>query len=1631
MACMESRGPEKPLPELAGVRYCRRMVVLPGLLLCVLHSRTLDGDPAAGETLRFDHLTITNGLSQNTVIDIAQDRYGYVWLATEDGLNRFDGYEFKVFKNVPDDPRSISDNWILCLLVDREGTLWVGTANGGLNRYDAATETFRSFRHSPTDAGSLGADKVNGLCEDADGKIWAATWGGGLSCLDRKTGRFRNYTRDNTGPDGLRVDQLYVVSVDRKGVVWVGGNGYGLTSYDQASGRWRRYSEDPATSESISDNSVMCVWEDRENALWVGTANGGLNRMDRTTGKFTRFMHDEAASGTIGSNYVTRVLEDSRGNLWAATGSGGLNCLDRRTGKFVTYLHETYEPNSLSGNTLWCVFEDQAGVLWAGTEGYGASVYSRDKWKFTHYGRRPDDPDSLSSNAVWAMCEDTSGSVWVGTSLGLNLIDRVTGRVHQYLTQSTVPETLASRFIWALCTGRDGSLWVGTSRGLIRRDAATGAFQVYTGDPATSDVLDGVRVRALVEDSAGQVCIGTNTDGVIRLDPKTGHVRQFDNDASNPLSLSSGNVRSLYVDRRGKLWVGTTDGLNKLDTSTGICTRYLHDTGNPASISNDRIRGIYEDRTGNLWIGTNGGGLNRFDRSTGKFSVFLEKDGLPNNTVYGILEDDAGNLWLSTNRGISRYSPATGKFRNYDSGDGLQSDEFNVGASYRSSTGEMYFGGISGFNVFDPAQVRDNPHAPPVVLTSFKVFGKEAKLPEPPAMVREINLSWQDRFVSFEFAALDFSAPEKNAYACRLVGFDRDWIPCGQRRYINYTNLASGTYTLQVKAANNDGLWNENGLSIRLYNPPPPWRTWYAYLGYVLAGGLLIFGYVHLKTREHAREIARQRRLVEELRKIDQMKDEFLANTSHELRTPLNGIIGLAEAMVDGATGQLPGPATANLSMITSSGKRLLSLINDILDYSRLRHRDVVLSPVPLDLRVAVDSVFAFTRPLAATKGIELINDVPETAPLAEADGNRVQQILFNLVGNAIKFTESGHVRATAAERDGMLEICIEDTGTGVPPEKCEVIFESFEQVDATPAREHGGTGLGLSITKNLVELHGGRIRVESAAGKGSKFLFTLPMSREEARVRPSRPADVLNPEVVVPGGALPAHDASVPAVASGEGVAVADVLAQGESLSSILGPDDLGQVSVLVVDDEPVNLQVLFSQLSLRRYTVTTATSGADALKALESGQGFDLVILDIMMPRMSGYEVCRKIRERYTLFETPVLLLTARSQPLDIIQGFEAGANDYVVKPFDKNELLARVKTMVTLKRAVGQALSTAEKLVSEQRDHMLSETLRSVGKTLNSSLDLTEVLEQLLRGLRSIISYESAAVLLRCDQALQIVASAGFRVDEESRRDIQILPGSIFDELARVLRSCMFEDVRDDSRFADLARRTQGPVRAWVIAPLLCKGTMVGVLAVASEQAGVYDDRDLSLANTFAEQAAIAIENARLFGEVKRLSTHDTLTGVCARRHFFELADREHQRAKRYGAGLVVMMADIDNFKQINDTHGHICGDEVLKVVASRLLKCVRATDVIGRYGGEEFAIVLSDLRSDEVEELARRIVTTISDEHVLTAEAGPLHMTISLGVAAMRAPDASLASLIGRADTAMYVAKRNGKNRYELG
>jgi signal transduction histidine kinase/serine phosphatase RsbU (regulator of sigma subunit)/ligand-binding sensor domain-containing protein len=1220
-------------------------------------------------TLRFVRISVDQGLSQATVRAILQDRHGFLWVGTHDGLNRYDGYTFTVYKHNPADPRSLGNNWILSLYEDKAGNLWIGTDSGGLNLFERDTETFKRYTHTPNDPTSLSHDRVWAITEDQAGTLWVGTYGGGLNRFDREKGTFTHYKRDRANLQSLSTNYIFSLLPDPSGDLWVGTESGGLDRLQKGTSTFVHYRSDPANPHSLSHNNVRSLHLDRSGTLWVGTQEG-LNKFDRASQTFTRYVRDPKNPQSLSQNTVTSILEDSIGTLWIATHGGGLNRFDRETETFSYYQNKPTDPTSLSGDLLWTLYEDRAGTLWIGTA--GNALNKRTRAKFSHYAQDPAHPGGLPFSYTTMLYADSSDTVWIGSrDSGFCRFEPNDGAATCYSRDLKTPKSLSENFVTAMVEDRDGVLWVGTlGGGLNRFDRTTATFTHYRHNRADPKSLSHDIIFALLEDQSGNLWIGTLGSGLDRFDPASHTFVHYTHNPDDPRSLGANGVLSLHEDQSGALWVGTYEGgLNRFDRDSGTFTRFTAEPANPRSLSNNTITSIYEDASGALWL-TTLDGLNRFDKKTGTCKQYREADGLANNVTYGVLADGQGNLWISTNKGLSKLDPRTDTFRNYDVSDGLQSNEFNQAAYCRTKRGEMFFGGINGFNVFRPEEVKDNPHAPPMAITAFKKFDRTVPLREIASPNGELVLSFSDNFFAFEFAALDYASPAKNQYAYKLEGFDPDWIQCGTRRYASYTNLDPGEYVFRVKGSNADGVWNEAGTAVKIIILPPLWRTWWAYGFYLLLIGGAIVGTIRYQTRK----LERERHVAEQLRKADKLKDEFLANTSHELRTPLTGIIGLAESLIDGATGSLPDATKKNLALITSSGKRLAHLVNDILDFSRLKHRDLVLQKQPVDLRTLTDVVLTLSHPLVMGKPLGLKNDIESGIPLVDADETRLQQIMHNLVGNAIKFTESGSVTVSARAASDFVEVTVADTGIGIPPEKIDDIFQSFEQVDTSITRRYGGTGLGLAVTKQLVELHGGEIRAESTLGEGSRLIFTLPVSREQ--VAPNE-----NAAGPVPGLAhIQADDRVQSATALADPIVGADHPTNGEG-------------RIMAVDDEPINIQVLTNLLALERYTVVPALSGADALRKLDELESKpDLVLLDVMMPGMSGYEVCRHIRRNYSAADLPVIMLTAKTQVADLVEGLTVGANDYLAKPFSKNELLARIKTHLQLAKATQETKELA---------------------------------------------------------------------------------------------------------------------------------------------------------------------------------------------------------------------------------------------------------------------------------------------------------------------------------------------------
>jgi ligand-binding sensor domain-containing protein/signal transduction histidine kinase len=862
--------------------------------------------------VKFQHISREDGLSQNSVRCIWQDHVGFMWICTDDGLNRYDGYHFTVFRHDPEDPDSLgqeaiwalyedhegklwirknrgglerydretgrfiqydlfdtadpqsaSTDFVWTLVEDSEGTLWAGTYLSGLYRYDREADQFVAYRHDPADPESLSDNRVYAVYRDREGFLWVGTRGG-LNRFDEDTGRFTHYRHDEDDERTLGSDIVQLIHEDRAGRFWVTTYGVGLEQFDPRKGEVvARYQHDPVDPATIDDtNAIGEIFEDRLGFLWLVHFDGRLDRLDPETGIFRRYRHNPEDRNSLSHSRVSFLSEDRTGVLWVGT-ADGLDRFDHETERFVHSRHDPTDPQSLSDNEVTAFFQDQAGVIWIGTGSRGLNLYDPAGSKFRHYRVEAPGADPADNNVVNALLEADPGTVWIGTDLGLNQFDRETGEVVYYEHDPQDPDSLAPGWVVSLYQDDENRLWIGTQSGLDRLDRSTGRFVHYLeADSGEADLAIGA-VMSIAPGDAGELWLGRHRYGLCRFDPATGECTRYAYEPEDPLNTED-MVRSVYKDGDGLLWVGTQGGLLRFDPEAEAFTLYAPEPSNPSSLSHIVVNSVIEHRSGVLWVGTGGGGLNRFDRSLGTFTRYTEQQGLSNNRILGILEDEQGTLWLSTGDGLSRFNPDTETVKLYDTGDGLQDSEFLLGAHTQNAAGEMLFGGVNGFNIFHPDEIGDNPYVPPVVLTSLTQGGVELELETALESLAPMTFHWPNNFFEFEFAALSYSQAKKNQYAYRLEGFrDESWNYIGTKRFGRYTNLPGGSYTLRLKGSNSDGVWNEQGASLQITVVPPFWETWWfrgiVVLGLALLGFLLFWmrtRSIRLRSRELERQVA-------------------------------------------------------------------------------------------------------------------------------------------------------------------------------------------------------------------------------------------------------------------------------------------------------------------------------------------------------------------------------------------------------------------------------------------------------------------------------------------------------------------------------------------------------------------------------------------------------------------------------------------------------------------------------------------------------------------------------------------------------------------------------------------------------
>lgn len=942
---------------------------------------------AQATSIRFDHISLGQGLSQSTVTSIFQDSRGFMWFGTQDGLNRFDGYDIAVYKHDAAAPGSLPHSYVRAVVEDGQGDLWIATEGGGVARWDRRSETFTAYHHDPEDPTSLGSEHTSSVVLDSTGALWVGTFDAGLSKLDPATGKFEHFRHDPSDPGSLGDDRVSALYFDRGGTLWV-GTFSGLSRYDSSTASLIGH-----TQASAPADRVRAIYEDSEGLLWIGTYDG-LFRLDRATGTFSSYRNNPADQTSLPDDRVRALLEDSAGGLWVGSWSG-LSKFDRASESFDVYRHDPTNPGSLSDDQIMSIYQDRGGVLWIGTQGDGLN-----KWNpatataFSHYKSTRQQPPGLSSDAIQAFSQDADGRLWIGTfGGGLNRLDRSTRTYTHYRADPDNPAALSDDQVMALAHEADGTLWIGTfGGGLNRLDSATGHFETFRHDPDDPASLSSNGIMSLLIDRSDDLWIGTFGGGLNRLDRATGSVTRYRHDPTDPTSLSNDRVTCLAQDALGQLWAGTErGGLNRLDPATGTFVRYRSDPDDPSRLGSDVIMSLYADAAGSLWIGTAGGGFARLDVShdsspgTAVFRSYTERDGLPNNVVFGIEADDEGNVWLGTVDGLARFDPRAETFKNYDVSDGLQSNEFNFGAHYRNSAGELFFGGFNGFNAFHPDAIRTNAHVPQLALTSFSILNRPAELPTAISEIDNIEISYRDYVFSLEVAAFDYTAPHKNLYRYKLEGLDDDWIELGSRRRLTFTNLDSRSYVLRVRGASNDGAWNEEGIVLGITVIPPPWRSWWANTLYVLLFGGAVAAVVNVQRdklrrgEENRRQLAAHNEHLEERRIalaranealeqeiIERGRTEQALKTSEERYQDLYDQAPDMFATVDVATGQVIecnetmadrlGYAKEDIIGSEISDLHLAGCIDRVQDAFEVLRADGSVSNAELELGCADDS---------------------------------------------------------------------------------------------------------------------------------------------------------------------------------------------------------------------------------------------------------------------------------------------------------------------------------------------------------------------------------------------------------------------------------------------------------------------------------------------------------------------------------------------------------------------------------------------------------------------------------------------------------------------------------------------------
>ncbi|WP_394200814.1 hybrid sensor histidine kinase/response regulator [Marinagarivorans algicola] len=1342
--CADDLGLHLAVAAGAWVLMCTafnfRAALMCSLGICLVlytHTLTANTTRAAADTaphtqpasLRFKRLLYNENErsgSLQTVHAIEQDQNGFMWLGGEHGLARFDGHTLKRYQHNPEDTHSLASNAVLDIAIDHDGVLWLATS-AGLSRYNPKTDNFINSKYQGPYQHTLIAQSLNSLTVTADN---ALLMGGseGFAILQPSRTQLTLYSPSQPAPYTLPTTSIYTTYSDSDGTYWLGSTSAGLLKLSHASGQpqFTQFSHAADSTRGPAHNHITSIMRDHQGFLWLSTLGGGVSRFDESRNIFYHYTYDAQNPRSIGGDTVWNIMQDKQHNIWLAVDHGGLNRYNPQTNDFTRFTHNPYSNSSLINDSVRSIYQDRIGDLWVGTYPVGINLLDVSAQNFEHIMHTTGDPNSLSDSAILSIKQSQYGHLWIGTEGGLNAFNPNTLISQQYLAQPGTPNALQFNAVLDTAERTNGDLWVGTwSGGLHKLKAKTRHFTHYMPDgtapikmaanapntqPITGNSINSAYIWSLVIDG-DYLWIGTETGGLNQYHFSTQKFRYFlPNTPANEHQVSHPHVKSIIKDHAGFIWLGTLGGLDKLNPKTGNIEHFYHQPTNQNSIIHDRIASLFEDSQHNIWLGTQGDGMTIIDKTRQKFTHITTEQGLPSGHVVSITEDAQGNIWVLTDSGIACIHPDK-TITTIQKSHGLSSNNFKRNTAFFDHKATLYAGATNGITRFKPqyllqhqADIIDQPQQ--ALITQLKIANEvvteghiNSPLSRSISTTTHLKLNHQQNIIELNFSAFNFVSPNLIHYRYRLNGFDKSWRETHDTPSAIYTNLPSGKYTFELQASNTQMQWPLNSTTLAIHIAPPPWLTPWAYAGYVL----LFLGIINLLWRYKSKqlELQKEQTINSQLIKLDKMKDAFLANTSHELRTPLNGIIGLAESLRDELHTQLSAAQHHTFTMIIQSGLRLSHLVNDILDMSKLGKQEILLHKSQIDVYTLAQTSIALVKPLIGHKPLTIINNIAQNLPPAHADSNRLQQVFLNLLSNAIKYSEQGTITLDAKQHSTQqLQISIRDTGVGISAEHRDSIFESFNQVNNEDTREEG-TGLGLSITKKLIELHGGTITLNSKVGCGSTFTFTLCAVQHQSdacptatslsssvTATPATPDTSATASITSPTASPTTNEHNRPADHSPtpkdtQITPVSNTMSASQLLKST-APSYAAETTILCVDDNSVNLMVLTAILKLHNYKTLEASSGPEALALLESNPNIHLIILDVMMPKMTGYQACEIIRQTRPIHKLPIIFLTAKDIDTEIARGFLVGGNDFATKPVQKAILLARIKVLLDMVRS-----------------------------------------------------------------------------------------------------------------------------------------------------------------------------------------------------------------------------------------------------------------------------------------------------------------------------------------------------------